>query len=74
MEDKNRGKVISIKLEYLQVWDIQKGTCMFVLNGVNGHRAAITSLQFLSDGLVATSSDDGTVKLWDIHKGIFIVP
>ncbi|PAV69007.1 hypothetical protein WR25_13916 isoform B [Diploscapter pachys] len=56
----------------VRVWDIQKGTCMFVLNGVNGHRAAITSLQFLSDGLVATSSDDGTVKLWDIYKGEFV--
>ena len=28
--------------------------------------------QFLDSGLVVTSSDDGTVKLWDITKGVFV--
>ncbi len=32
-------------------------------------RSAVTSLQFLENGLVVTSSDDGTVKLWDSNQG-----
>ncbi|CAI4223420.1 unnamed protein product [Auanema sp. JU1783] len=56
----------------VRVWDISKGACVHRLDGVNGHTSAITSLQFLDDRLVATSSDDGCVKLWDIEKGVFI--
>ncbi|RCN44992.1 WD domain, G-beta repeat protein [Ancylostoma caninum] len=45
---------------------------MYRLHGPNGHTSAITSLQFLDNGIVVTSGDDGAVKLWDVMKGEFI--
>lgn len=35
------------------------------------HQSAVTCLQF-NDKFVITSSDDGTVKLWDVRTGEFI--
>lgn len=44
----------------------------FVWNlGPNKHQSAVTCLQFNSR-FVITSSDDGTVKLWDVRTGEFI--
>ncbi|GMR59706.1 hypothetical protein PMAYCL1PPCAC_29901 [Pristionchus mayeri] len=58
---------------YIRVWNIRDNQCIHRLGGLqNGHQSAITSLQFLDNGLVATSSDDGTVKLWDVTKGCFV--
>ncbi|CAJ0961106.1 unnamed protein product, partial [Mesorhabditis belari] len=56
------------------VWDIRDGgSCIHVhLQGVNGHALNITSLQLLDSGLLITSSEDGSVKLWDVDKGIFV--
>lgn len=56
----------------IKVWDIRDGQCKYTLSGPNGHSSAVTSLQFLENGLVATSSDDGSVKLWDAKRGAFI--
>ncbi len=53
------------------MWDIRSGTCVHTLKGRNKHLSAVTSLQF-TDDFVVTSSDDGTVKLWDIKTGDFI--
>lgn len=39
--------------------------------GHNKHQSAVTCLQFNSK-FVITSSDDGTVKLWDVKTGEFI--
>lgn len=39
--------------------------------GPNKHQSAVTCLQFNSR-FVITSSDDGTVKLWDVRTGDFI--
>jgi len=41
----------------------------FVLTGPNKHQSAVTCLQF-NNRFVITSSDDGTVKLWDVRTGI----
>ncbi|KAF8381750.1 sel-10, partial [Pristionchus pacificus] len=58
---------------YIRVWNIRDNQCIHRLGGNhNGHQSAITSLQFLDNGLVATSSDDGTVKLWDVTRGCFV--
>ncbi|GMS81934.1 hypothetical protein PENTCL1PPCAC_4109, partial [Pristionchus entomophagus] len=58
---------------YIRVWNIRDNQCIHRLGGnQNGHQSAITSLQFLDNGLVATSSDDGTVKLWDVTRGCFV--
>ena len=39
-----------------------------MLSGPNKHQSAVTCLQFNSK-FVVTSSDDGTVKLWDVKTG-----
>lgn len=44
---------------------------LIVCIGPNKHQSAVTCLQFNSR-FVVTSSDDGTVKLWDVKTGEFI--
>jgi F-box/WD-40 domain protein 7 len=44
---------------------------LHTLQGQDKHQSAVTSLQF-NDKFAITSSDDGTVKLWDIRTGDFI--
>uniref|UniRef100_A0A915E3J0 F-box domain-containing protein n=1 Tax=Ditylenchus dipsaci TaxID=166011 RepID=A0A915E3J0_9BILA len=56
----------------IKVWNILDGQCLHTLAGQHRHSSAVTSLQFLENGLVATSGDDGFVKLWDVKKGAFI--
>lgn len=53
------------------MWDITNGQCLQTLSGPNKHQSAVTCLQFDSK-FVVTSSDDGTVKLWDVKTGEFI--
>lgn len=53
------------------MWDITSGQCLHTLQGPNKHQSAVTSLQF-TDNFVVTSSDDGTVKLWDLKTGAFV--
>ena len=43
----------------------------FLILGPNKHQSAVTCLQF-NNRFVITSSDDGTVKLWDVKTGEFI--
>lgn len=45
--------------------------CFFVCSGPHKHQSAVTCLQF-NKNFVITSSDDGTVKLWDLKTGEFI--
>jgi WD40 repeat protein len=40
--------------------------------GPNKHQSAVTCLQF-NKKFVVTSSDDGTVKLWDVKTGTKIL-
>ena len=54
-----------------QVWDIITGHCLHTLKGPNKHLSAVTSLQF-TENFVITSSDDGSVKLWDLRTGEFV--
>lgn len=42
-----------------------------VVSGPNKHQSAVTCLQFCR-GLVLSSSDDGTVKLWDLKTGAWL--
>ena len=55
----------------VQVWNVATGYCEHTLHGPHKHQSAVTSLQF-TENFVITSSDDGSVKLWDIKTGEFI--
>lgn len=44
---------------------------LIYVTGQNKHQSAVTCLQF-NTKFVITSSDDGTVKLWDVKTGEFI--
>uniref|UniRef100_A0A8C0GRY3 Uncharacterized protein n=1 Tax=Chelonoidis abingdonii TaxID=106734 RepID=A0A8C0GRY3_CHEAB len=71
----------------VKIWDIKTGQCLQTLQGEwdrvgqgpalqrgcrpSKHQSAVTCLQF-SSKFVVTSSDDGTVKLWDLKTGEFV--
>ena len=42
-----------------------------LIAGSNKHQSAVTCLQF-NQKFVMTSSDDGTVKIWDVRSGEFV--
>ena len=44
---------------------------MLYFLGSNKHQSAVTCLQF-NKKFVITSSDDGTVKIWDLKRGEFV--
>ncbi len=46
-------------------------TLSIVVAGTNKHQSAVTCLQF-NKKFVITSSDDGTVKIWDLRTGDFL--
>jgi WD40 repeat protein len=49
------------------VWDPESGQEIFTLAG---HKSAVTALSWRSDSkLLASSSEDGTVKLWEMDDG-----
>lgn len=48
-----------------------KGLYGYPPPGPNKHQSAVTCLQFCR-GLVLSSSDDGTVKLWDLKTGAWL--
>lgn len=52
-------------------WEWLTDSLIDWLTGPNKHQSAVTCLQFNSR-FVVTSSDDGTVKLWDVKTGDFI--
>ncbi|KAL3083047.1 hypothetical protein niasHS_010849 [Heterodera schachtii] len=56
----------------IKVWNITDGTCVHTFAGPNKHASAVTGIRFLDNGMVATSGDDGIVKLWDVMEGTFV--
>ena len=50
---------------------LHSGGAMCGSAGPNRHQSAVTCLQFCR-GLVLSSSDDGTVKLWDLRTGAWV--
>jgi WD40 repeat protein len=59
------GHIISSCLEQIRVWSLQTGVCVQVINFGNdcGKAAAYQS------PLVATGSDNGVIKLWNLETG-----
>ena len=54
-----------------KIWSLSTGACLHTLAGAQKHSGWITGIQIIGK-LVVTSSEDGTVKLWDITTGEFI--
>ena len=52
-------------------WFLTSNKIPWFCLGPNKHQSAVTCLQF-NKNFVITSSDDGTVKLWDLKTGEFI--
>ena len=49
----------------IKVWDLAAG-CVFKLSG--GHRDWVNCIQILNKSLLVSSSDDATVKFWDLEQ------
>ena len=50
----------------IRCWDVQTGVCKFILSG---HVKRITSVAVAPGNEIAfSSSEDGTVLVWDLHK------
>ena len=48
----------------IKIWDLDSGR---ELRSYPGHESAVWSLVFTSDGDLASGSQDGTVKIWDLR-------
>ncbi len=53
----------------IEIWDLSSGTCRFTLKG---HTAVVKSLAKLPGELLASASEDRTIKIWDFSKGEFV--
>ena len=42
------------------------------MNILTGHKGSISSVAFNNDGLLASGSDDMTIRIWDVTKGILL--
>jgi WD40 repeat protein len=51
----------------VKIWNVQDGDC---LKTFAGHAKLVQSVSFNSQGnLLASASQDGTIKLWDMETG-----
>ncbi|MES2205877.1 MAG: pentapeptide repeat-containing protein [Pseudomonadota bacterium] len=50
----------------LRIWNLPTGKCLKILTG---HASKIRGCDFSKNGLLASASDDLTMKLWDIQAG-----
>lgn len=62
--------VLLCRVTVVLQWDFISHS-LVVFAGPHKHQSAVTCLQF-NKNFVITSSDDGTVKLWDLKTGEFI--
>ena len=63
----NGHVLMTMNKKTVTLWDAQTGLPKFTLTG---HNADISAATFSADGSqVATGSDDGTVKLWNVATG-----
>ena len=53
--------------KYLEIWDMKTKEVVYVLDG---HNDQVNSVAFSPNGQVlASGSNDGNVKLWDVNSG-----
>lgn len=52
------------------MWDIKTGQCLRTLQG---HTKGVLSVALSPDGrFIASSSEDGTIKIWDVGTGEYL--
>ena len=52
-----------------KIWNLDK---VITIKTLTGHTDSVTSLVVLSDGTLASGSNDNTIKLWDYSTGYLI--
>jgi len=50
----------------IRVWNNRTGAC---IKELVGHKAPVTAMQVLEDNYLMSSSQDSTIKLWDLDRG-----
>ncbi|PCI36007.1 MAG: hypothetical protein COB50_05195 [Thiotrichales bacterium] len=59
-------------LKEIKIWEMKKGFFGFkckCLKTLSGHSDSVRSLVALDNGMLASGSNDGTIKLWEISSG-----
>ena len=57
----------------VKLWSIQDaGKSSKLIRTLTGHQDGVTTIDFNSDGILATGSGDRNIKLWDTHTGELI--
>ena len=57
----------------VKLWSIQDaGKNSKLIHTLTGHQDGVTTIDFNSDGILATGSGDRNIKLWDTHTGELI--
>ncbi len=50
----------------VRVWNLTTNTCKFILTG---HTDSVNGLKQITSSILASGSNDRTIKLWDIQTG-----
>ena len=61
-----KRNLVSCSDSTIKVWDMEANTSLKTLF----HTATIRCLEALSDGRIASGSDDGCIKVWNIEDGV----
>ena len=57
-------------VDKIYIFDIDKGKCEAIIKSQNN--SEVTALLSLSDGILLSAHEDGTVKRWNVHTGMLL--